>query len=135
MSLFELDGTITAIGQSIYDNDFHLYAYIEITDASGVRTLIEKVRVFNDVGALLAQGLTGRFYVDRIFDGANNLRCQLFGVRSDRATVLDPKDLRKRIARRRPVRRPFGDGSRRCGRARDLHADAWRIVRRRVARA
>lgn len=60
--------------------------------------MIEKMGVFNDVGAVLAQGLTGRFYVDRILNGAGGLRCQLFGIRSDRAVVLDSKDLRKRIA-------------------------------------
>lgn len=76
----------------------YLYAYIEITDRSGVRTMIEKVGVFNDVGAVLAKGLSGTFYVDRIYRGAGALRCQLWGVRTEQLAVMDSNDLRKRVA-------------------------------------
>jgi hypothetical protein len=43
-----------------------IYAYITITDASGQRTMIEKVAVCNDIGAVLAVGQSGRFYVEPI---------------------------------------------------------------------
>ncbi|MCK1284730.1 hypothetical protein IVB41_12470 [Bradyrhizobium sp. 44] len=98
MSLFEIEGTVTAIGQSQFDNDMSIYAFIEVTDRNGLRTLIEKVGVFNDIGAVLAPGLSGHFYVDRIYRGSGALRCQLWGVRTDRLVVMDSKDLRNRIA-------------------------------------
>ncbi|MDF0498166.1 hypothetical protein [Bradyrhizobium yuanmingense] len=91
-----MDGTITAIGQSVFDNSGALYAYLEITGADGGRTLVEKVAVCNDVGSRLAVGLTGLFYVDR-FRRSGELRCQLFGLKTDRASVMDGTDLRVHI--------------------------------------
>jgi hypothetical protein len=97
MSLFELVGTITSIGQSVFSNDGTVYAYLEISDAEGRRTLVERVGVCNDVGSRLALGLSGRFYVDRFFR-SGNLRCQLWGVKTERDMVIDATDLRVRIA-------------------------------------
>jgi hypothetical protein len=37
MDLFERDGTLTAIGQSVFSNDPTVYAYLEITDHTGWR--------------------------------------------------------------------------------------------------
>jgi hypothetical protein len=97
MSLFELDGTITAIGQSVFDNNGTVYAYLEITEPGGGRTLVEKVAVCNDVGSQLSLGLSGRFYVDRIFRESGPLRCQLWGLKTEHRTVVDRKNLRKQI--------------------------------------
>ena len=98
MSFFEVEGTISAIGQSQFDNDMSIYAFIEVTETTGDRTLIEKVAVFNDVGAVLALGVTGKFYVDRLYRANGRIRCQLWGVRSDRVAVLDRANLRHRAA-------------------------------------
>lgn len=97
MSLFELEGTITAIGQSIFDNDGAVYAYLEITDQTGGRTTVDKVAVCNDVGAVLAIGLSGQFFVDRILRSSGPLRCQLWGIKTDRLAILDRKNLRRQI--------------------------------------
>lgn len=59
MNLFELEGTVTALGQCVFDNTGMIYAYITITDASGQRTMIEKVAVGNDIGAVLALDRAG----------------------------------------------------------------------------
>ncbi|MET4085589.1 hypothetical protein [Bradyrhizobium sp. S3.5.5] len=52
-------------------------AYLEITGPDGSRTLVEKVAVCNDVGSQLALGLSDLFYVDQIFRGSSQLRCEL----------------------------------------------------------
>jgi hypothetical protein len=96
MNLFKLTGTVTALGQSIFDNDVAVYAYVEITDREGGRTMIEKVAVCNDVAAAFGVGCSGSFYIDRLFTGASAIRCQLFGVRTDRVAVFDRVDLREK---------------------------------------
>lgn len=96
MSLFEIEGTITSIGQSEFDNDGTVYAYIEITDASGVRTLVEKVAVMNDVNSRLHLGLTGSFFVDRIFQ-FSKVRCQLWGLKTAELAIMDRKNIRARM--------------------------------------
>lgn len=96
MNLFELTGTVTALGQSSFDNDVAVYAWVEITDREGGRTMIEKVAVCNDVAAALSVGCSGSFYIDRLFSGASAIRCQLFGVRTDDVAVLDRVDLREK---------------------------------------
>jgi hypothetical protein len=96
MNLFELKGTVTAIGQSVFDNDVAVYAFVEITDIEGGRTMIEKVAICNDIGAVFSTGVSGSFYIDRLFRGSGPLRCQLFGVKTDRAAVFDRLDLRKK---------------------------------------
>jgi hypothetical protein len=94
VNLFELEGTLTALGQSFFDNNVMIYAYIVITDASGKRTMIEKVAVCNDIGAVLELGQNGRFYVDRLFNNYNTIRCQLWGLRTDELAVVDQNNLR-----------------------------------------
>ncbi|MDH2399829.1 hypothetical protein QCM77_07700 [Bradyrhizobium sp. SSUT18] len=96
MNLFELEGTVTALGQSLFDNDVAVYAYIEISDLEGGRTMIEKVALCNDVAAVFGVGCSGSFYVDRLFRASGPLRRQLFGIRTDRVAVLDRLDLRQR---------------------------------------
>ncbi|MBR1225221.1 hypothetical protein JQ600_09855 [Bradyrhizobium sp. AUGA SZCCT0176] len=94
MNLFKVEGTVTALGQNVFDNNVMIYAYVVVTDASGRRTMIEKVAVCNDVGAVLELGINGRFYVDRLFNGNNVFRCQLWGVRADGLAVIDRHNLR-----------------------------------------
>src|SRR6185295_8484373 len=96
MSLFSISGTVTAIGQSASTNDLTIFAYLEITEASGRRVSIEKVAVCNDVMARLEPGATGEFFVDRIFRFSQSFRCQLFGIKTGGVAILDRRDLRKR---------------------------------------
>jgi hypothetical protein len=96
MSLSAISGTVTAVGQSVFTNDLTIFAYVEITEASGRRVSIEKVAVCNDVMARLELGATGEFFVDRIFRFSQSFRCQLFGIKTDGVAVLDRRDLRKR---------------------------------------
>ena len=35
MNLYEVKGTVTALGQNIFDNNVHVYAYVEVTDVDG----------------------------------------------------------------------------------------------------
>jgi hypothetical protein len=97
MSLFQINGTVTAIGQSEFDNVVTLYAYLEVTEASGRRISIEKIAVCSDVAARLRMGVSGEFFVDRI-SRHSGIRCQLWGIKADGVAVLDSRDLRKRIA-------------------------------------
>ena len=60
MGLYSLNGTITRLGQSEFNNDFQIYAFIEITDAVGARMLLKKVAVAVDVEAAIGQGVTGQ---------------------------------------------------------------------------
>jgi hypothetical protein len=96
MSLSAISGTVTAVGHSVFNNDLTIFAYLEITEASGCRTSVEKVAVCNDVMARLELGTAGEFFVDRIFRFSQSFRCQLFGIKTDGVAVLDRRDLRKR---------------------------------------
>jgi hypothetical protein len=98
MNLHELKGTVTALGQSVFDNEVVIFAYVEITDPQGKRTMIEKVAVCNDVGAVFEAGVSGTFYVDRIFRMESRLRCQLFGIKTGTRSVFDRTDLRRKVA-------------------------------------
>lgn len=111
MSLFQITGTLTAVGQSEFDDVTTLYAYLEITDEAGRRVTIEKVAVCNDVAPHLRIGGSGEFFVDRMSLNSG-IRCQLWGVKADGVAVVDRRDLRKRIAALRLiwglVLTPFG---------------------------
>lgn len=98
MNLFEVQGTVTALGQSMFDNDVAVYAYITITDDADRRTVIEKAAVCNDVGSVLALGQSGTFYVDRLFTGRGAVRCQLWGLRCEGHAVIDRQNLRSQAA-------------------------------------
>jgi hypothetical protein len=93
MSLFAITGTVSAIGQSEFNNSEQVYAYIEITETSGRRVVIEKVEVFSDVGVAFGMGLTGDFFVDRIF-GSGKVRCQLWGIKTSDRVIFDRKNSR-----------------------------------------
>ena len=98
MSLFAIEGTLTALGQSEFDNLIVVYAYIEITKPTGERVMVEKVAVCDDVSARLRLGQEGEFFVDRIRKAASSVRCQLWGLKADGVATLDSKDMRQRIS-------------------------------------
>ena len=98
MSLFSIKGTVTAIGQSQFDNALTIYAYLEITEASGRRVSIDKVAVCNDVAASLRLGQSSEFFVDRIFCYSQTCRCQLWGIKADGIATFDSIDIRKRVS-------------------------------------
>jgi hypothetical protein len=94
MGLFSISGTVSGIGQSIFNNDIAIYAYIEITEASGRRISVEKVAACNDAGAQLQLDVTGEFFFDKMLVFDTRFRCQLWGVKSDSAAVFDRRNLR-----------------------------------------
>lgn len=97
MSLFAIEGTVTAVGQSLFDNDVTIYAYIEITETSGRRVMVEKVGVCNDVATVFRAGMSGEFFVDRL-QSSRLFRCQLWGIKSEGREIFDSTDAREKIA-------------------------------------
>lgn len=95
--LFTVKGSVTNIGQSEFNNDVENFAYVEITEPSGRRVIIEKVVVANDVGAIFAMGVTGEFFVDRVFK-SGPMRCQLWGVKTQNREVFDRKNMRLQVS-------------------------------------
>lgn len=95
MGLFSISGTVTAVGQSVFNNDIAIYAYIEITEASGRRVSVEKVAVCNDAASELQLGGAGEFFFDKIAVFDARFRCQLWGAKTDTAAVFDRRDIRK----------------------------------------
>jgi hypothetical protein len=91
MSLFAIEGTLTALGQHEFDNLVVVYAYIEITKSTGERVLVEKVGVCGDVAARLRLGQQGEFFVDRIRQSAPVMRCQLWGLKEEGVATIDSK--------------------------------------------
>ena len=97
MSLFNIRGTVTAVGQSQFDNNLTIFAYLEVTEMSGRRILIDKVAVCNDTSSLLQLGGTGEFFFDKMFIYGRKFHCQLWGIKADNMAVLDRNDLRKMV--------------------------------------
>lgn len=95
MGLFSISGTVTAIGQSLFNSDLAIYAYVEITEASGRRVNVEKVAVCNDAATQLQLGSTGEFFFDKMYVLGGRFRCQLWGIKSESMAVLDRHDVRK----------------------------------------
>lgn len=93
MSLFAVTGTVTSIGQSTFNDSERLYAYIEITESSGRRVMIEKMVVLNDVAVIFQLGLVGEFFVD-LFSKSGKTRCQLWGIKTDDREIFDRKNSR-----------------------------------------
>jgi hypothetical protein len=91
--LFVVKGSVTGIGQSKYNTNAEVFAYIEVTEPSGRRVMIEKVVVSTDVGAAFEMGATGELFVDRVFR-SGELRCQLWGIKTPDREILDRKNLR-----------------------------------------
>ena len=98
MGLFFLNGTISRLGQSEFNNDITIYAFIEIVDAAGARTLLKKVAVAVDVEAAIDQGVTGQFYFDEVFVFGRRYLSQFWGVRTATHSVIDGTNFRKMLA-------------------------------------
>lgn len=92
-----MKGTVTALGQSQFDNVVTIYAYIEITEASGRRIQIDKVAVANDAGTLLAMGSVGEFFFDKMFVYGRRYHYQLWGIKAENMVVMDRVDARKMV--------------------------------------
>ena len=98
MGLYSLNGTITRLGQSEFNNDVTIYAFIEITDSKGARTLIKKVAVAVDVQAAIGEGVAGQFYFDDVFVFGRRYLCQFWGVRTATHSIVDGANFRKMLA-------------------------------------
>lgn len=94
MGLYLLRGTILQLGQCQFDNDLVVYAYIEIMDAAGVRTLVKKVAVAVDIQAVIEPGTHGTFFVDELFVPGRRILCQLWGLLTVDRRVIDRVNLR-----------------------------------------
>jgi len=99
MGLYRISGTITRLGQCEFDNDYEIYAYVEVTGTIGRRTLVKKVAVFADIGSSIHQGLDGDFYFDEVFVPGGRAHCQLWGIRAPDRCVIDSVDLRANMMR------------------------------------
>ena len=95
--LFNITGTVTALGQSEFDDHTTIYAYVEITESSGRRILIEKVAVANDTAALLATGSVGEFFFDKMFIYGRRYHYQLWAIKAENMAVIDRVDARKMV--------------------------------------
>ncbi|MDO8981314.1 MAG: hypothetical protein Q7V17_19015 [Afipia sp.] len=95
MGLLNITGTVTAHGQSQFDNHLTIYAYLEITEPSGRRIQIDKVAVCNDTAALLQLGSAGEFFLDKMFVYGRRFHCQLWGIKAESMAVFDRHNLRK----------------------------------------
>lgn len=95
--LFAVKGSVTNIGQSEFNNNAEIFAYIEITEPSGRRVMIEKVAVSNDVGAIFAMGVLGEFFIDRVFK-SGPVRTQLWGIKTHDREIFDRKNLRLQVS-------------------------------------
>ena len=98
MGLYALKGTISQFGQCEADNDLVVYAYIEVVDAAGLRTLIKKVAVGVDVQAVIEPGMQGTFFIDEFFVVGRRILSQLWGVSTTERDVIDSANLRTMLA-------------------------------------
>lgn len=98
MSVISISGTVTALGQYEFDNNVTIYAYLEITEPTGQRVMIDKVAVCNDTASLLQLGSAGDFFFDKMFVYGRQYHCQLWGIQSDTAAVIDRRNLRNIVA-------------------------------------
>jgi hypothetical protein len=94
MSLLSITGTVTAVGQSQFDNNLTVYAYLEITESSGRRCLIEKVAVCNETNASVQPGSAGQFFFEKMFVYGRRFHCQMWGIKSNDLAVFDRHNLR-----------------------------------------
>lgn len=98
MGLYALKGTISQFGQCEVDNDLIVYAYIEVVDAAGRRTLVKKVAVSVDVQAVIELGLEGTFFFDEVFVVGRRILSQLWGASTSDRDVIDTTNLRTILA-------------------------------------
>ncbi|MFT3940293.1 hypothetical protein [Rhodopseudomonas sp.] len=104
MGLYALNVTITQLGQCEVDNDLVVYAFIEIVDPEGARTLVKKVAVCVDVQAVIQPGSQGTFFIDGVFVVGRRILSQLWGVSTGEREVVDYANLRAMLAASNMVR-------------------------------
>lgn len=98
MGLYALKGRISQFGQCEVDNDLVVYAYIEVVDTAGLRTLVKKVAVGVEVQAVIEPGIEGTFFLDDLFVTGRRILCQLWGVSTTERDVIDSANLRNILA-------------------------------------
>lgn len=95
MGLFQIEGTITSVGASQHDLSGRVYSFIELTEVSGRRVMVERVGVSSDVDAHLEVGTAGTFYFDRLMGFLAPSVKHLWGVKSSEGGVcFDPTNVR-----------------------------------------
>lgn len=98
MGLYSLNGTISKFGQCEFDNDLVIYAFVEIVDAEGARTLVKKVAVCVDIQAAVGEGTTGEFFFDAVFVFGRRYLCQFWGIKTAERSVTDGANFRAILA-------------------------------------
>jgi len=98
MGLYALKGTIVQLGPCELDLDLAVYAFIEIIDPQGARTLVKKVAVGADVQAVIQPGSQGTFFIDEVFMVGRRILSQLWGVSTSNRDVIDTANLRTMLA-------------------------------------
>ncbi|MCG6205843.1 hypothetical protein LPW26_14420 [Rhodopseudomonas sp. HC1] len=98
MGLYALKGTIVQLGPCELDLDLAVYAFIEIIDPEGARTLVKKVAVGVDVQAVIQPGSQGTFFIDEVFVVGRRILSQLWGVSNGERDVIDSANLRTMLA-------------------------------------
>ncbi|NEW97160.1 hypothetical protein [Rhodopseudomonas sp. BR0G17] len=98
MGLYALEGTIVQLGPCEVDLDLAVYAFIEIIDPQGARTLVKKVAVGVDVQAVIQPGSQGIFFIDEVFVVGRRILCQLWGASTSDRDVIDTANLRTILA-------------------------------------
>lgn len=94
MGLFKISGTVTAIGQSEFNNHHTLYAFIELVEPTGRRVMVQNVWVGNQVLATMNVGAEGEFCFDKFFAASKGLVSQLWGVKTSGGLVSFDRNMR-----------------------------------------
>lgn len=77
MSLFSVNGTVTAIGQSLFNNELAIYAFIEITEALGPTRERRESRSLQRRGLAAPAWKLRRVFFDKMYVCGGRFRCQL----------------------------------------------------------
>ncbi len=90
MGVFNVTGTIAAIGQCEFNNRGTLYAFIDIVEPSGRRVSVQNVAIGNQVAPAIVLGTAGEFFFDKLFVPGRRFVSQMWGVKtSDGLVALD----------------------------------------------
>lgn len=82
MSLLTIEGTVTALGNSTFDNNCTHYSFIEIAEKSGRTVRVENAAVRHKVQSAVSLGVAGTFYFDRVLSPFGGRLRQLYAVRT-----------------------------------------------------
>jgi hypothetical protein len=98
MALYSVRGAISQLGQCTFNNDFCIYAFIEIATPDGGRRLLKKILVCVDVQAAMDVGTEGEFFFDDLFVSGRGFLAQFWGLKTDERFVIDSVNMRKALA-------------------------------------